>query len=776
MQRSEWGMRVLIGTLSGSMRMFAPELSTGIGDFLHEPIRYVSLRFSRMKMFKVVLISTLFSTATLMAQPQIGGGVCSSAALSGTYSLSLSGRDVSSSVIFSSVLQGMGTATFDGLSKVTFSLTNNTNQTARSAQTYSGTYSLQANCAGLLTLTSGDSASYALVAYNEGKDFLITGADGTYSLTGSGSLMPTVTCAAALLTGSYAFNGSGFALKTGSVSAVNNISGVLQFDGTSAITGTWYVTASGQPTTANLTGQYAVTSGCGATATVTDGSGNTYALVMTITAASGSNFIVSGASPSLMFSGSGRTALSTTGSCSAATLNGTRSLVLTGRNLSASLALNAIYQAVGTATFDGIGSVTFHLTVNTNQGQSAQQTLSGSYTIASGCVGAVSITSGDSATYTLIPYNDGKNFVINGQDAAYTLTGSGGTQPVTCATATLSGYYGFSGNGFLLSGTSVTGVNSISGLLQFNGAGAVTGTWSVATNGTPVADSVSGNYAVTSGCLATATVTDTGGTSYTFAVTATSAAGADFSANLASTQTAFSVSGHSTFTNPAEAVVNAASYVASSTPPGSLFSVFGSGLATGATYATKVPLPTTLATTSVTVNGEAAPLFYADQYQVNAQMPLDIQPGVATVVVKNGPTVSNSVAVVVPATGTPGFFYYQTNRAVVVNPNGSINSTTAAAKVGDVLVGYFTGGGPVNAAGPLVTGAGSPYGLSPVTGNVTVTVGGVNAVVNYIGLAPDLVGVYQLNFVVPAVAAGSRPVAITIAGATSPNEVITVSN
>jgi len=63
-----------------------------------------------------------------------------------------------------------------------------------------------------------------------------------------------------------------------------------------------------------------------------------------------------------------------------------------------------------------------------------------------------------------------------------------------------------------------------------------------------------------------------------------------------------------------------------------------------------------------------------------------------------------------------------------------------------------------------------------VTGNVTVTVGGVNAVVNYIGLAPDLVGVYQLNFVVPAVAAGSRPVAITIAGATSPNEVITVSN
>ena len=52
----------------------------------------------------------------LLAQPQIGGGSCNSATLNGIYSLTLAGRDVSSSASFSNVLEGIGTATFDGLS------------------------------------------------------------------------------------------------------------------------------------------------------------------------------------------------------------------------------------------------------------------------------------------------------------------------------------------------------------------------------------------------------------------------------------------------------------------------------------------------------------------------------------------------------------------------------------------------------------------------------------------------------------------------------------
>ena len=44
----------------------------------------------------------------MAAQPQIGGGTCSTASLSGTYSLTLSGRDVSSSLSFAKGAAGSG--------------------------------------------------------------------------------------------------------------------------------------------------------------------------------------------------------------------------------------------------------------------------------------------------------------------------------------------------------------------------------------------------------------------------------------------------------------------------------------------------------------------------------------------------------------------------------------------------------------------------------------------------------------------------------------------
>jgi uncharacterized protein (TIGR03437 family) len=164
-----------------------------------------------------------------------------------------------------------------------------------------------------------------------------------------------------------------------------------------------------------------------------------------------------------------------------------------------------------------------------------------------------------------------------------------------------------------------------------------------------------------------------------------------------------------------------------------------------------------------------------DSGQINAQMPEDIAPGVATVIVKNGASTSNAAAVLVPATATPGIIVYGNNLAVVINANGSTNSSAAPAKVGDVVVAYFLGGGPVTASGPLVTGAASPAGLSPVTGPYTITLGGVDAVVNYVGLTPGLVGLYQANFVVPQVTAGNHPLVITISGQASNSPVMSVS-
>jgi uncharacterized protein (TIGR03437 family) len=257
----------------------------------------------------------------------------------------------------------------------------------------------------------------------------------------------------------------------------------------------------------------------------------------------------------------------------------------------------------------------------------------------------------------------------------------------------------------------------------------------------------------------------------------TAATGADFSADIANLTSEFTASGHSTFTYPGLAVVNAGSSVAGGTPPGSIFALYGSGLATGSTQAAKVPLPDVLLTTSVTVNGEAAPLFYANTGQINAQMPLDIQPGLASVVVKNGSTTSNTVAVVVPGTATPGVFVqYPTDQGAIENQDNSVNSPASPAHVGDTVAAYFTGGGPVVASGPLVTGSASPNGLSSIVESTQVTVAGVAATaITYTGLAPTLVGGYQVDFVIPQVAVGDHTLTLTINGVASNNTVISIA-
>jgi uncharacterized protein (TIGR03437 family) len=465
----------------------------------------------------------------------------------------------------------------------------------------------------------------------------------------------------------------------------------------------------------------------------------------------------------------------TTVSCTAATLTGTRAITLTGRDVASSV-LTKSFQSVGTAVFDGVSKVTLNLAVNTNVAPNTTQTWTGSYSLASNCVGTVSITTGDSATFTLIAYNTGNNFTLTGQDGTYSLAGSGAPMPVACATSSLSGNYVFSGNGFGLLGTGISGVNSISGFLQFNGRGAATGSATVVTSGSSAAVNLTGQYTINSACVASATFTDASGVAYTVALVPNVANVSDVIFDIATPMAQFSANGHAAFTNPGLAVASAASGASGATPPGSIFALYGSGLATSTAQPNSVPLPTMELTTTVTINGVAAPLFYVSPTQINAQMPLEVQPGVATVVVTNGSTMSNSVAVTVPGTATPGIFLYGSNRAVVQNPDFSLNSPTSPASVGQVVVAYLTGGGPVNAAGSLTTGHASPNGLSPVTESVLVTVGGVTAAVNYLGLTPTLVGLYQANIVVPQVAAGDRALVITIGGTASASALISVAN
>src|SRR5262249_43014908 len=171
----------------------------------------------------------------ILAQTQIGGGTCSSASLKGNFAVSLTGRQVSASAVYANVFQANGMVTFDGQSAVTFTLSANTIKSIATPQTWTGTYTMQANCSGAITITSGGSQSFNLLVYNDENNqetnFLISGSDATYSYNGGGNTQPTITCSNTTAAGTYVGNLTGFTLASSGVTGAVAGASVTQLDG-----------------------------------------------------------------------------------------------------------------------------------------------------------------------------------------------------------------------------------------------------------------------------------------------------------------------------------------------------------------------------------------------------------------------------------------------------------------------------------------------------------------------------------------------------------------
>jgi uncharacterized protein (TIGR03437 family) len=201
--------------------------------------------------------------------------------------------------------------------------------------------------------------------------------------------------------------------------------------------------------------------------------------------------------------------------------------------------------------------------------------------------------------------------------------------------------------------------------------------------------------------------------------------------------------------------------------PGMILSIYGAALGTFAQSAATIPLPQYLAGFEATINGVTAPLYYVSPSQVNVQIPYQTNPGRATLVVGN-PYVDLTYAFQVSASA-PGIFTFQ---------NGSINPIGSAAR-GQIVTLFVTGEGQVTPS--LATGAtpsphtqvGSlPKPLLPYS----VTVGGVAATIDFIGIPSGLVGVTQINYTVPSgISTGVQHVVVTVGSAASPAATLNVT-
>ena len=228
-----------------------------------------------------------------------------------------------------------------------------------------------------------------------------------------------------------------------------------------------------------------------------------------------------------------------------------------------------------------------------------------------------------------------------------------------------------------------------------------------------------------------------------------------------------------------DAVVSAASFAALvPTSPGSLISIFGLKLADATGAADALPLAKELAGTSVLLGGQTLPLLFSSAGQINAQVPY----GIATntehqLVVQRGTSLTVPEPVIV-APAQPAVFTLDqsgTGQGVIVDPTFQIVGPGNAATAGDVVIVFCSGLGEVDP--PVVAGDAAPSSpLSTTADPVTVTIGGMEALVLFAGLAPGFAGLYQINVTVPAgVTPGNDvPVVLSVSGQSSPPVTIAV--
>jgi uncharacterized protein (TIGR03437 family) len=168
-----------------------------------------------------------------------------------------------------------------------------------------------------------------------------------------------------------------------------------------------------------------------------------------------------------------------------------------------------------------------------------------------------------------------------------------------------------------------------------------------------------------------------------------------------------------------------------------------------------------------------SPIFYVSPTQVNAQIPYEVSPGAATVTVSVGANLLPPVPLTIQASA-PGLFLFGLDRALVQNQDGAINGPAYPATPGSIVAAYLTGQGPLNL--PIPSGMAAPSDpLIGAAAEISATIGGQNVEITFAGMAPGLVGVFQVNLQIPALTAGDFPLAIGVGPTVSNAGLITVA-
>ena len=186
--------------------------------------------------------------------------------------------------------------------------------------------------------------------------------------------------------------------------------------------------------------------------------------------------------------------------------------------------------------------------------------------------------------------------------------------------------------------------------------------------------------------------------------------------------------------------------------PGGLISVYGQQMSPVNIATRELPLPTALGESCLTINGVPMPVLFVSPLQINGQLPFNVD-GNATMTLRTPGGISDnfnfsilSAAASVFRSGAAGS---DTGLATITRAdNNELITPTNPIHGNDTIVIWATGLGRTNP--PVDTGMPAPSdALASAIIAPTVTLGGVALNIQYAGLVPGSVGLYQINALVP---------------------------
>lgn len=221
------------------------------------------------------------------------------------------------------------------------------------------------------------------------------------------------------------------------------------------------------------------------------------------------------------------------------------------------------------------------------------------------------------------------------------------------------------------------------------------------------------------------------------------------------------------------AVTNGASNQTGAIAPGEVLVIYGSNIGAGSLTTFQLTgagtVSTSLAGTSVYVNGVPAPVLYTSPTQVSAIVPFSVSGSTAALFVLNQNQTTAPITLNVAPSATAVFTANGSGlgQAAAINQDDSVNGSAHPASSGQIVTLFITGAGQTNPPGQdgLPAAVPLPMPLLPVS----VAIGGTNATIKYAGGSPGTVaGVTQVNAVVPSgLPAGNASVIVQVGSAAS---------